>query len=144
MSSDGLEDVSFQLAPAFELPLGEKSAVFAEADAPYTYGMSAALRGQYIFPGFPLLYFDGGVTYSYQPTQAEVLSLIAAGVGTGLNFRIGNAMSFSAGGEAGMYLGLYPGADAAGNPYFGGRASLSWDFSPTFTLSLGGGYKYYL
>ena len=141
--SDGLEDVSIQLAPAFELPLGEKSAVFTE-DAAYTFGASAAVRGQYISPELSFLYFEGGVTYNYQPTQAEVLSLIAAGVGTGLNFRIGSAMSFSAGGEAGMYLGLFPNTEAAGNPYFGGRAALSWDFSPTFSLSLGGGYKYYL
>jgi hypothetical protein len=142
-AADGLEDLSFHLVPGFELPLGSKSAVFVD-NAPFTVGGSAALRGQYIFPGVPLLYLDGGVTYSIQPTRASNLSLVAAGVGSGLNIRIGKTMSVSAGAEAGMYLGMYPNAEAAGNPYFGGRASVSVDFSPTIALSVGVGYKYYV
>lgn len=141
--ADGFEDISFHLYPGFELPIGGKSAVFHD-NAPYTYGGSASLKGQYIFPGFPLLYFDGGVAYNMQPTQAEILSIVAAGVGTGINLRVGNTMSITAGAEGGMYLGLYPGAGAAGNPYFGGRATFSFDFSPTFTISAGAGYKYYI
>jgi len=141
--ADGLEDVSFELYPGFELPIGQNSAVFNE-DAPFTVGGSAAFKGQYIFPKLPLLYLDGGITYNIQPTQADILSLIAAGVGTGINLRVGNTMSVTAGAEGGMYLGLYPGQPAAGNPYFGGRASFSFDFSPTFSLSAGAGYKFYL
>ncbi|MBN1687037.1 MAG: tetratricopeptide repeat protein [Spirochaetales bacterium] len=143
VAADGFEDVSFQLIPGFELPVGQRSAVFNEA-APYTVGGSAAFRGQYIFPGLPLLYLDGTVSYNLQPTQANLLSLLGAGVGTGLNLRVGNNMSFNAGAEAGMYLGMYPGLATAGNPYFGGRVAFSWDFSPSFTLAIGSGYKYYL
>ena len=141
--ADGLEDVSFHLVPGFELPLGARSALIVD-NAPFTVGGSAAFRGQYIFPGFPLLYIDGGITYNIQPTRAQSLSLLAAGIGSGLNLRVGKTMSLSAGAEAGMYLGMYPEAAAAGNPYFGGRASFAVDFSPTFTLSVGGGYKYYV
>lgn len=143
LSADGLEDVSFHLSPGFELPIGQKSAVFQD-DAPFTVGGSATFKGQYIFPNFPLLYLNGGIGYNIQPTQADNLSLIYAGFGTGINLRVGKTMSFTAGAEGGMYLGLYPGTQAAGNPYFGGRATFSFDFSPTFSLSAGAGYKYYL
>ena len=143
LPADGLEDVSFQLIPGFELPVGARSAVFNE-DAPYSVGGSAAFRGQYIFPGLSLLYLDGTLSYQLQPTQAKILSLLGAGVGTGVNLRLGSNMSLKAGAETGMYVGMYPGSTAAGNPYFGGRASFSWDFSPSFSLAVGGGYKYYL
>ncbi len=141
--SDGLEDISFQLSPAIEVPLGKKSAA-TNQDAPYTLGGSGAFGVQYIIPTFQLLYFDAGIRYALQPTQATPLSLLSAGIGTGLNFRIGNIMSLNAGAEAGMYIGMYQDFDPAGNPYFGGRTALSWDFSPTFSLSVGGGYRYYL
>ena len=58
--------------------------------------------------------------------------------------RVGNIMSLQAGAEAGWYVGLYEDYAPANNPYFGGSAALAWDFSPTFTLSSGVGYRYYL
>ncbi|MBT3275259.1 MAG: hypothetical protein HN368_19045, partial [Spirochaetales bacterium] len=144
-AAEGFEDISFHLIPGFELPVGPRSGVF-HTDAPYTVGGSAAFRGQYIFPSLPLLYLDGGISYNIQPTQAKArpLSLLGAGIGSGVNYRIGNIMSINAGAEFGMYLGMFPGESSAGNPYFGGRASVSWDFSPSFTLAVGAGYKYYL
>ena len=103
--SDGLEDISFQVIPGIEIPIGDKSGVFAEG-ALYTLGGSASLKGQYIFPRLPFLYMDGRITYALQPTQATLLSLISGGIGTGLNMRIGNIMSLQAGAEAGWYVGV--------------------------------------
>ena len=141
--ADGVEDISFQFIPGIELPLGSKS-ILSSDDALYTLGGSATLKGQYIFSKLPLLFFDGNVSYNFQPTQADPLSLLSAGIGTGINLRIGNIMSFQAGAEAGWYLGIYGEVEPAGNPYFGGSAQIAWDFSPSFTLAAGAGYHYYL
>ena len=39
---------------------------------------------------------------------------------------------------------MYPSSDPGSNPYAGGNVSLSWDFTPEFTLAAAGGYRYYL
>ena len=141
--ADGFEDISFQLVPGLEIPIGEKSSLFTE-NALYSLGGSAMLKGQYIFPRLPLLFLDGRISFALQPTQAALLSLISGGIGTGLNMRIGNIMSLQAGAEAGWYVGLYEDFEPASNPYFGGSAAFAWDFSPAFSLSSGVGYRYYL
>ncbi len=141
--AQGLSDLSVQLRPAVELPIGSKSLLFS-SDAVYGLGGSVAVKGQYIFPGLPLLYSEGVLNVALQPTQADLLSLISAGLGAGVNLRLGDTMSFQLGGEAGWYVGMYPGTDPASNPYWGGGLSLAWDFSPTFSLSAGAGYRYYL
>lgn len=143
IGADGLEDISFHLMPGLEIPFGEKSALFVD-DSLYNVGGSATLKGQFIPPLFPLIYVDGLVSYNFQSTQATPLSLISAGAGTGLNLRIGNIMSFQVGAKAGWYMGFFQDNEPAGNPFFGGNAALSVDFSPTFTLSAGAGYNYYL
>jgi len=141
--SEGLENFSVHLRPAFELPLGSKSFIFEEK-AMYKVGGSASVRLQYIFPNIPMLYTEGVLNYGIHQTQAEVLSLPSIGGGLGVNFRIGNIMSFFAGGELGWYLGVFPGASMGSNPYAGASMNMMWDFTPNFTLSAGAGYRYYL
>ena len=141
--ADGLEDISFHLMPGLEIPVGEKSAIFVD-NSLYNIGGSATLKGQFIPPLLPLLYIDGLVSYNFQSTQSTPLSLVSTGIGTGLNFRIGNIMSFQVGAKGGWYMGFFQENEPAGNPFFGGNAALSLDFSPTFTVSAGAGYNYYL
>lgn len=138
-----LENNSIIIKPAFELPLGEKSSVFNE-DAPFKPGGSISLNLQYISPDLPIFYFSGILGYSLFPTQAENLSVISAGFGSGLNLRIGDVLSLSAGAELGWYVGMYPDSDPGSNPYAGGSVNLSWDISPGLTLAAGAGYKYFL
>ena len=138
-----MENGSLIVRPAFELPLGENSAVFHE-DSLYTPGGSATFSLQFTPPDFSSFYYGGNLGYSILPTQAENLSILSAGFEGGLSLRMGDALSVSAGGEVGWYLGMYPDADGGSNPYGGGNVYLSWDFTPGFTLSAGGGYRYYL
>ena len=105
-----LENNSIMIKPAFELPMGEKSSVFNE-DAAFKPGGSMSFTLQYIPPNLPLFYFNGILGYSLFPTQAENLSVISAGFGSGLNLRIGNVLSLSAGAELGWYVGMYPDSD---------------------------------
>ncbi len=148
--SQGLANFSVHLRPGIEVPIGSKSSLFTD-NAMYKIGGSGSLRLQYIFPEFPIIYSEGMVNYGLQRTQADPLSLLSFGVGGGINLRIGNIMSFFAGPELGWYVGFFQ--DASGestetskgsNPYFGGSTHVMWDFTPNFTLSVGGGYKYYL
>ncbi len=143
LSAADLDNSSIIIKPSFELPLGEKSSVF-NADAPYKPGGAVSFNLQYIPPNTPLFFFTGVLGYSIFPTQAENLTVLNGGVRTGLNFRFGDTLSLNTGLELGWYLGMYPGNDAGSNPYAGGNIDLSWDISPEFTLSAGGGYKYFL
>ncbi len=136
-------NMSIILRPGFELPMGSKSAVFNE-DALYTAGGSATLNLQYAPPDMNIFYYGGNAGYSFLPTQAETLSIISAGLESGFTFRAGDALGLSLGGELGWYVGMYPESDISSNPYGGGNAYLSWDFTPGFTLTAGGGYRYYL
>jgi len=138
-----IDNASIIVRPAFELPLGPRSAVFNE-DALYTTGGSATLDLLFTPPDFSSFYYGGNLGYSVIPTQAETLSILSAGIEAGLSLRMGDALSISAGGELGWYMGMYPETDAGSNPYGGGNVYLSWDFTPGFTLSAGGGYRYYL
>ena len=134
---------SIIVRPAFELPIGKKSAIFNE-DALYTPGGSATVNLQYVLPDFSNFYYGGNLGYSFLPTQAETLSILSAGLEGGLSLRIGDVFSVSTGAELGWYVGMYPESDAGSNPYGGGNLYLSWDFTPGFSLSAGGGYRYYL
>ena len=142
--SQSVEDFAIHIRPGFEVPIGEKSMLFDE-DAEYTFGGSADIVGQYIFPRLPLLYLEGHAGVGIHPTQAqESLTLTSAGLGLGLDLRIANVLSLQVGGEAGGTLGIFGGEKAAGNPYFGGGIGLVWDLSPGFALSAGGSYRYHL
>ena len=145
ISADGLENFSFQLSPAIEMPVGHRSFLW-DAGAEYSMGGSVSLRGQFIPPAHEYLYLDGIVSYNFQPSQDQgsMLSLFSAGVGLGLNLRIGSIYSLQVGAESGGAIGLFPGTGAAGNPYAALNAAFAWDFSPTFSLSLGAGYSFYL
>jgi tetratricopeptide (TPR) repeat protein len=139
----GREDFSIQIFPAAELPIGGRSAVF-NPDGLYRFGAGGNLRGQYIFPGLPLLYAEASLAYALLPTAADPLSLLSFGAGTGVNFRIGDAMSLQAGAEVGWYGAFFPGLEPASNPFAGGAVSLAFDFSPTFSVAAGAGYRYCL
>ncbi|MEA1910616.1 MAG: hypothetical protein U9N32_02945 [Spirochaetota bacterium] len=125
------------------MPLGEKSAVYNK-DSLFEPGGSLALNLQYVPPNTPLLFFNGILGYSIFPSQAKNLSVISAGLGSGLNFRFGNVLSLNAGVELGWYVGMYPDADPGSNPYAGGSVDLSWDITPGLSLAAGAGYKYFL
>jgi tetratricopeptide (TPR) repeat protein len=142
-AADGLEDFSVQIFPAVELPIGAKSAVF-NPDGLFRFGAGGNLRGQYIFPRLPMLYAEAALAYSLHPTAADPLSLLSVGAGTGINLRIGDAMSLQAGAEVGWYGAFFSGLEPASNPFAGGAVGLAFDFSPTFSLAAGAGYRYCL
>ena len=143
ISAADLENNSIILKPAFELPLGENSAVLND-NASFNPGGSLSFNLQYISPDLPMVYFMGSLGYSLFPTQAQNLSVLSAGLGAGLNYRIGDLLTFSAGTELGWYVGMYPDSAPGTNPYAGGSIDLSWDISPGLTLAAGAGYKYFL
>jgi len=126
--------------PSVVVPMGEKSALIDDS-ALYTLGAGTSLHLQYIFPDLPMLYLDGNLGYGYQPTQAQLLNMVTTGIGTGGNIRAGDRTSFTAGTEFGWYLAMYPDAPTASNPWVGVRVTGSMDFTPSFTLTVGGGYR---
>ncbi len=142
--SEGREDFSFVLSSGVEVPFGSRSALTND-DQAFELGASAAVTGQYIFPNRQYLYANGTVNYQGQttPGTAPALNIIAGGFGAGANLRMGNAMSVQVGPEAGGYVGIF--GDAVGsNPFFGATTNVMWDFTPSFSLTLGAGYRYYL
>ncbi len=143
VSAIELDNNSIVIRPAFELPMGDKSAVM-NSDALFNPGGSLLFSMQYGPPAMPFMYFSGNVGYSLFPTQAENLTVFSGGIEGGLNFRLGDVFSLSAGTELGWYVGMYPDSGPGSNPYAGGNINFSWDFTPGFTLAAGAGYRYFL
>ena len=90
------------------------------------------------------MYLEGNIGVGVEPSQAEVLSLVSAGAGVGMDIRIADTLSLQFGPDIGAALGVYPDKDPAFNPYFSGRLGLVLDLTPNFAVTLGGDYAYYL
>lgn len=138
------ENFSIHIRPGADLPIGSKSSLFVE-DAPYLFGGTIALTGQYIFPRLPFLFTEGGLNLGIHPTQAQnTLTLTSAGFGIGYDARLADRMSLQVTAHGGLSFGVYGTADPATNPYAGGNIGATWDLSPDFALSAGGTYRFHL
>jgi len=130
------QDFSVEITPSAFLPLGASSEFFS-------FGGGAVVDGVYSPESLPI-YAGVGLGYHFLPTPApEGLSLVTAGVGGGLNLRLGSFAEFRAGIGAGGYLGVFSGATGF-NPYAAALGSFRINLSPSFSLGIGGGYYYLL
>ena len=135
------ENTSIQIYPTFDLGLGSSEMV----DLGATMGGGANLRIQHLFSSIPFLFLEGDLNVGVLPYPGDNLILLSAGMGTGVNLKLGNRMSFDVGAQAGWYLGIVSGKeDIFSNPYFGGSVKFNFDISPNFTLSAGTGYNFYV
>ncbi len=141
--AQSVEDFAVHIKGGADIPIGERSALFAE-DATFLLGGSFSITGQYIFPELPLLYIEANANIGLEPSQAELLTIGSVGAGIGLDFRIGDTLSLQLGPDVGGSLGVYSSVEPAFNPYFGGKTALILDLSPGFAVSLGGSYRYHM
>ncbi len=143
VSAQSVEDFALHIKPSVEIPVGERSSLFVD-DAAWLIGGSLGLTGQYIFPNVSFMYLEGNSSIALEPSQAQILTLGSVGTGIGMDLRIADVISLQAGPDIGGTYAYYQDGNSAFNPYFGGKASIIWDVSPTFAATLGGVYRYHL
>jgi tetratricopeptide (TPR) repeat protein len=135
------ENTSIQVYPTFNLGIGNSQIV----DLGATMGGGANLKIQHLFDSIPFLFIEGDINIAAIPYPGNNLTLLAGGIGTGVNLKLANRMSIDVGVHSGWYLGLVTGKqNVFSNPYFGGNANFHFDITPNITLSAGAGYNYYV
>jgi hypothetical protein len=137
--------LSFNLPPYATIPLGDDAKTFS-------FGGGAQGSFDYIFPKFPLL--STGLVGDYQyvttPDAGMSLSLVGAGLQTGLNIKVLPILSFRANASGGWFYGFTnappkdPNAPSSGqNPWAGGGLGLGLNLSEYFSLNLDASYRSY-
>jgi hypothetical protein len=100
----------------------------------------ASLGADWVPSGLPFLSFKGAIDYSLVPFYAdETLQSIGGSAGAGLRLGIGNTFSLGIAGRGGLGYGML-GESGAITPYAVAGVDASIYLSPSFRVSLGGGY----
>ncbi|MBI9100691.1 MAG: hypothetical protein JEY91_19620, partial [Spirochaetaceae bacterium] len=129
--SQGNENTSIQIYPTFNLGLGSSRIV----DLGASIGGGANMKIQHLFDSLPFLFIEGDINVGVLPYPGDNLILLSGGLGSGVNLRVANRMSFDISAHGGWYLGLVSGEqDIFSNPYFGGNVNFHFDLSPNITL----------
>ena len=126
--------VSLVLNPGATIPLGSSRDF-------YTFGASLNLAANYTLPFAPLLFVSGVLQYDLLPLATErSLSILYAGATAGLQYHIRPRMRIAAAGGGGLYLGVFDGETGPGL-YLAAGAQATYQFTPSLSLGLGGGYQ---
>jgi hypothetical protein len=129
--------LSIEVSPMFDLPVGDSAQYFS-------YGGAMDVGVKYRLPHsiFALL---GGLEYAYSPIQAAIsLSLIAPRAGIGVQLPLANSISVFGYAVGGYYFATYNDFTRnATDPYMAGGVGLRFALAPTFSIEIGGQYKYY-
>jgi tetratricopeptide (TPR) repeat protein len=131
-----LELLSLQLYPGAVMPLGA-------ADDSYTFGGAVNLAGDLTLPFAPALFARAGFDVEFLPTRAEKMAtLIGFEAGGGIQLSPAPRLQAKLFGTGGYWLGLF--ADATGyGPLLSGGLGFSYQFTPAFSLGLGGAYRHF-
>lgn len=135
------ENTSIQILPQFNvgLPGGRM------ADLGATIGGGGDLKVQHLFNSLPFLFLAGDLTVDVLPYPGDNLIMLTGGLGVGVNLKLLNRFSLDIAAQGGWYFGLVSGKDDIfSDPWFGGNINALFDITPTFTLTAGAGYKYYV
>lgn len=137
--------LSFQTSGVFQIPLGEG------LSGTFKPGGGGALTGSYRLPFAADLSLDGGLDIAFFQSGAETgLSVIGVTAGAGLSIPFLDFLSFWSRVYGGYGLGLYnslqenENISVGGSPLFGGETGIGLQFSPGFSLNIGGGYRHWM
>jgi len=140
------ENTSIQIYPTFSIGLGGSEMV--DDDIGADFGGGANFRVQHLFASLPFLFIEGDINVGIIPYPGKNLTMLSAGLGSGVNLKLGNRLSFDLGIHGGYYLGIVKldtgEIEALSNPYVGARVNFNVDFTPNFTLSAGAGYDMFI
>ena len=138
-NAPGPSRLSFSLAPAVSIPMGNNSELFG-------LGGELNLGARYRLPSLPLLFLGAQIGYDYSAiTASDSLSLLSLDAGAGLTYEFTPKLSASAFASGGVFLAaLSSSLGSAWNPLAGGGVSLSYRFNPRLSADLLAGYRYLL
>ena len=131
--------VNLSVAPGIEVPFGPLS---SKGEKMYTFGGSAALIGEIPFFTESPFFWNAAFDYSLIGTTADTsISLILLGAGAGVSYDPAAKLNLKLTAAAGWGFGIYQG-EVGSNPLGLVRGSVSFNFSPSFSLGLNTSYKY--
>lgn len=132
--------IDIQVKPGVSIPTS-----FSEEGSIFKTGFSAQLMGKLKFKQDSSFFANAMFTYSNIPTKADDLSInmLALGIGPGLDLTLLSFLSLQAGFDIGWYLGLGDG-QVTTNPFASAFIDLSFQLAPSFSLSVGSMYQYFL
>jgi tetratricopeptide (TPR) repeat protein len=135
----GPSQLSVELRPGVDVPLGDSAAVFG-------IGGTALLGVQYRLPSSPI-FIEGSLGYDYDTVTQGIplsVSIASASMGAGLRFPVIPWLTVQAGLSGGYaYSFLSDLSASAGNPFVSVDASLVL-LSSQWHIELGASYRYYL
>ena len=131
-------EISLTVTPGVEIPIGPQS---TEGEDLYDSGFSVGLTGERPFSSSPF-FAAGLLDYGQITTTAETsLSLLSFGLGVGAGYEPTEKLGFKLTAGTGWGLGLYEGENGS-NPQGQLRGTVSFNFTPSFSLGISAGYKY--
>jgi len=131
--------INMSLAPGVEIPLGPLS---SDDEKLYNFGGGVSLNGEIPFSSGSPFFADALLDYSVISTTADTtISLIGFGAGGGLSFDPSEKLNLKFSTVLGWGVGIYE-DEVGSNPMGQLRASVSFNFSPSFGIGLNAGYKY--
>ena len=133
------KDINLSVTPGIEIPFGPLS---SEGEKMYSFGGGAALSGEMSFSPGSVFFGTGLFDYSFVSTTADTsISIISLGAGAGISYNPASKLNFKLAAAGGWGMGIYEG-NVGSNPLVQLRGSVSFNFSPSFSLGLNASYKY--
>jgi len=131
--------INLSVTPGVEIPFGPLS---SEGEEMYTFGGSVNLAGEMPFSSESPFFGTGLLDYSLISTTAETsISLLSVAAGAGISYDPVSKLNLKLAAAAGWGMGIYEGS-VGSNPLAQVRGSVSFNFSPSFSLGLNASYKY--
>ncbi|MBI9100400.1 MAG: tetratricopeptide repeat protein [Spirochaetaceae bacterium] len=134
-------DFLLNVKPTFFIPL-EYQIEADNQNGRYSIGGGAMIKGQYFLPFSSFLSIGGFIDYTLLPTTFnETLNVISFGTLLGLEIPLSRKLFINVDGGGGYYYGIQE-QNSGGNFFIQGSLGMSFFLNNTFSLYLGGGYKY--
>ena len=131
--------ISLSVTPGVEIPFGPLS---SEGEKMYSFGGSVNLTGEMPFSSESVFFGTGLVDFSLVSTTADTsISIISLGMGAGMSYDPISKLNLKLSAAGGWGVGIYEGA-VGSNPLAQFLGSVSFKFSPSFSLGLNTSYKY--
>lgn len=132
-------EIGLSFTPGMEIPFGPLS---SDGEKMYSFGGGAALSGEIPFSTDSPFFTNALLDFSMVGTTADTtISLIGLGAGAGVSINPSPKLNLKISADAGWGLGIYQ-SQVGSNPLGVVRASVTFNFSPSFGIGLNAGYKY--
>jgi len=129
-----------QIKPGISVPTS-----FSKDGSIFEIGFTAQLMGQLKFKQDSLFFANAVINYSNNPTKADNLSMnmISLGIGPGLDLKLFPFLNMQTGLDLGWYV-AFGDELVTTNPFASVFIDFSFRISPSFSLSVGSTYQYFL